>query len=656
MHYRAEIDGLRALAVIPVILFHAGFSLFGGGFVGVDVFFVISGYLITSILLKELSNESYSLAIFYQRRARRILPALFFVALACIPFAWFWLPPKDMLDFAQSLAAVSIFSSNLYFLSESNYFDIEVELKPLLHTWSLAVEEQYYVFFPLLLVLIWRVRMRAMTPTLLLLAGLSLYFAQWTAYNYPKAGFYLLPTRGWELLIGSLVAISAFKGNMPRWIKPQLNGLLSLCGLAFIVIAVFIFDKHTPFPSVYALLPTTGTALIILFATKGTLTNKLLANGLLVKLGLISYSAYLVHQPLFAFTRHRSLGEPSIGLMLSLGFGSFVAAYFIWKYIEQPFRTNQQIISGKKLLLSGVFIIVGLFAFGMAAIATDGFSGRYSKHQLTQYLEAMAHELTWHGCNFDKCDSKHTSKAKIVLIGDSHAASLAPSLSNAFSSPITKFKWRTNPGCPPLIGFYASNTHSNQCSRQNHELINLLTKSDQVEWIIVSAQWALYASGKGFDNSLAGHETGALNYYYQDINNKTRESWLREQAVINGYIDYISQLLDTGKKVLVVDQIPVAGWHVPNRYLKLANLGQLNNENFRYPLTAYQNHTAALSKFRALAHTNLFWAEPSKLLCKDGIWCETSQLPKLLYSDTNHLSRDGADLVTPVVANIIWAN
>ena len=253
MHYRAEIDGLRALAVIPVILFHAGFSLFGGGFVGVDVFFVISGYLITSILLKELNNNSYSLVNFYQRRARRILPALFFVALACIPFAWFWLPPKDMLDFAQSLAAVSIFSSNLYFLSESNYFDIEVELKPLLHTWSLAVEEQYYVFFPLLLALIWRVRKQAVTPTLLILAGLSLYFAQWTAYNYPKAGFYLLPTRGWELLIGSLVAISAFKGNMPRWIKPQLNGLLSLCGLAFIVIAVFIFDKHTPFPSVYAL-------------------------------------------------------------------------------------------------------------------------------------------------------------------------------------------------------------------------------------------------------------------------------------------------------------------------------------------------------------------------------------------------------------------
>ena len=656
MHYRAEIDGLRALAVIPVILFHAGFSLFGGGFVGVDVFFVISGYLITSILLKELNNNSYSLANFYQRRARRILPALFFVALACIPFAWFWLPPKDMLDFAQSLAAVSIFSSNLYFLSESNYFDIEVELKPLLHTWSLAVEEQYYVFFPLLLALIWRVRKQAVTPTLLILAGLSLYFAQWTAYNYPKAGFYLLPTRGWELLIGSLVAISAFKGNMPRWIKPQLNGLLSLCGLAFIVIAVFIFDKHTPFPSVYALLPTTGTALIILFATKGTLTNKLLANGLLVKLGLISYSAYLVHQPLFAFTRHRSLGEPSIGLMLSLGFGSFVAAYFIWKYIEQPFRTNHQIISGKKLLLSGVFIIVGLFAFGIAAIATDGFSGRYSKQQLTHYQVAMSHEFAWNGCNFDECKSNHTDKAKIVLIGDSHAASLAPSLSTAFSTPLTKFAWSTMAGCPPLMDFYVSNTQSNECSIAHHSISQFLIHSDDVEWVILSAQWSLYSLGHGFSNSLGGYETGALNYYYKDSNHDSRDSQQRSQDVIKGYIEYVSKLLDAGKKVIIIDQIPVAGWHIPNRYLKLAKLGQLKDENLRYPLTDFQDHTAELAKFRALNHPALFWAEPFKMLCKDEVWCDTSQLPKLYYSDSSHLSMAGAELLIPSIRKIIDNN
>lgn len=654
MHYRAEIDGLRALAVIPVILFHAGFSFFGGGFVGVDVFFVISGYLITSILLKDLAKDTYSLAVFYQRRARRILPALFFVALICIPFAWFWLPPKDMLDFAQSLSSVSIFSSNLYFLSESNYFDIEVELKPLLHTWSLAVEEQYYVFFPLLLALIWRIRKQAVAPTLLILAGLSLYFSQWASYHYPKAGFYLLPTRGWELLMGSLVAISAFNGGVSNWIKPRFNSLLSLFGLAFLLLSIVIYDKHTPFPSIYALLPTVGTALIIMFATKGTLTNSLLSNTVLVKLGLISYSAYLVHQPLFAFARHRSLGEPGLSLIVALGLVSFVAAYFIWKYIEQPFRRSANPTSGKKLLTLGSTILIAFFAFGMLGIITDGFSGRYNNQQLAQYQTAAVHNFEWQGCNFNVCTNNIT--ADIVLIGDSHAASLAPSLSAAFDSSKKKFEWRTNPGCPPLIGFYVSNTQSDQCSRNNEAINALLNASDAAEWVIVSAQWSLYSSGKGFNNSLGGHETGAMNYYYQDISNSKRTSREREKDVVNGYIEYISQLLRAGKKVIVIDQIPVAGWNIPNRYLKLAQLDELTDENFRYPLAVYKKHTAALRKFRALTHKNLYWAQPKHILCKDNSWCNTSQLPKLLYSDTNHLSKAGADLLAPAIEDIIQAH
>ena len=655
MHYRAEIDGLRALAVIPVILYHAGFSSFSGGFIGVDVFFVISGYLITSILLKELANDTYSLNVFYQRRARRILPALFFVALMCIPFAWLWLPPKDMLDFAQSLSSVSIFASNLYFLSESNYFDIEVELKPLLHTWSLAVEEQYYVLFPLLLALIWRVRKQAITPTLLILAGLSLYFAQWTVYHYPKAGFYLLPTRGWELLIGSFIAMSAFKGGLSHYIKVHFNGPLSLCGLGFLLASIFLFDKHTPFPSVYTLLPTVGTALIIMFATKGTLTNRLLSNTGLVKLGLISYSAYLVHQPLFSFARHRSLGEPDLSLMVALGLASFVAAYFIWKYVEQPFRkSTSPEPQAKKLLILGTCIVIAFFAFGMAAILTDGFTSRYNKQQLANYNAATNTNFKWQGCNFDSCTSNFS--ADIVLIGDSHAASLAPSLSTAFSSSLETFEWHTNPNCPPLMDFYVSNTQSDQCSRINKGRRERLDSSDAAEWVILSAQWSLYSSGKGFDNSLGGHETGAMNYYFQDISNNRRASQKREKEVVNGYIEYVSQLLGVGKKVIVIDQIPVAGWNIPNRYLKLAQLGELRDENFRYPLLVYQQHTAALEKFRSLTHKNLYWAQPKQILCKDQSWCNTSQLPKLLYNDTNHLSKAGADIVAPVVIDIIQAN
>ncbi|MGL4603794.1 MAG: acyltransferase family protein [Iodobacter sp.] len=213
MKYRREIDGLRALAVLPVILFHAGFETFSGGFVGVDIFFVISGYLITTIILSELEQDKFSIVNFYERRARRILPVLFLVMLVCIPFAWLYLLPGDMKDFSQSLVAVSVSASNILFWRESGYFDTAAELKPLLHTWSLAVEEQYYFLFPLFLMLFWKLGKRWIVVTLGLLFVISLTVAQWAAYAKPTAAFFLLPTRGWELLIGAFAAFYLAHAN-----------------------------------------------------------------------------------------------------------------------------------------------------------------------------------------------------------------------------------------------------------------------------------------------------------------------------------------------------------------------------------------------------------------------------------------------------------
>ena len=206
MKYRKEIDGLRALAIIPVILFHAGFKVFEGGFIGVDVFFVISGYLITTIILSDIESGKFSISNFYERRARRILPALFFIMLCCLPFAWFVLTPNHLKDFYQSLTAVSVFSSNILFWKESGYFDTATELKPLIHTWSLAVEEQYYILFPLLLVMLWKLRKQLILGSLIAITVISLFLAQWGAYNKPSATFFLLPTRSWELAIGALIA------------------------------------------------------------------------------------------------------------------------------------------------------------------------------------------------------------------------------------------------------------------------------------------------------------------------------------------------------------------------------------------------------------------------------------------------------------------
>ena len=206
MKYRPEIDGLRALAVVPVILFHAGFEYFRGGFVGVDVFFVISGYLITTIIVSEQEAGTFSLLNFYERRARRILPALFLVMLVSTIAAYFWLAAPDLKDFSRSLMAVSVYLSNFLFLQETGYWDTEGELKPLLHTWSLAVEEQYYLLFPPFLMLMWRYRKRWMFGSILVIGVISLLASQWGSHRFPSANFFLLPTRAWELAIGAGIA------------------------------------------------------------------------------------------------------------------------------------------------------------------------------------------------------------------------------------------------------------------------------------------------------------------------------------------------------------------------------------------------------------------------------------------------------------------
>lgn len=237
MKYRAEIDGLRALAVVPVILFHAGFELFSGGFVGVDVFFVISGYLITTILIEDIENQRFSIVNFYERRARRILPALFFVMLCCLPLAWMLLLPNQMKDFAQSLVAVSLFASNILFWRESDYFSAAAEDKPLLHTWSLAVEEQYYILFPVFLFLAWRFGKNRVFWMVVVFAAISLALSEWGWRNRPVANFYLAPTRAWELLAGSIAAFIVQKRGVEK------NNTFALLGLVAIIFSIFAYDE-----------------------------------------------------------------------------------------------------------------------------------------------------------------------------------------------------------------------------------------------------------------------------------------------------------------------------------------------------------------------------------------------------------------------------
>jgi peptidoglycan/LPS O-acetylase OafA/YrhL len=435
VRYRPEIDGLRAVAVIPVILYHAGFEPFSGGFIGVDVFFVLSGYLITSILLGERESGKFSLVGFYERRARRILPALFFVMAVSIPFAWAYLWPQDLKDFSQSIVAVSAFASNFLFWTESDYFDTAAELKPLLHTWSLAVEEQFYVLFPLFLMVTWRLGKRQISFLVVAVAAISLVAAEWASVKFPSASFYLLPTRAWELLLGALVAFYMFR-------KTDIcgNQSLSVLGLAVLAFSILTFDEQTPFPGLIALIPTIGVVFIVINTREGMLVHKALSNRLLVGVGLISYSAYLWHQPIFAFSQHRSIDEPTVEFLISLILLTFALSWVSWRFVERPFRDKRR-FTRKQIFVFAVSVSGLFMLIGAVGHALNGFPGRFEYPSLPNYVFdnralqrdswSLLRELSRdenYGVDNSPFDNQswfsETESPKILLVGNSHSKDL----------------------------------------------------------------------------------------------------------------------------------------------------------------------------------------------------------------------------------------
>ncbi|MEO1020870.1 MAG: acyltransferase, partial [Pseudomonadota bacterium] len=330
LNYRPDIDGLRALAVLAVVFYHAGFDIVGGGFVGVDVFFVISGYLITSIIMKDIqSADGFSIAKFYERRARRIFPALFAVIFASSIAAFFILTPLELDRFARSAIAATLFVSNIFFRYQTGYFAGDADEQPLLHTWSLAVEEQFYIFFPLFLMFVHRFLPRRISLLVLLVAIVSLAMALVGIRFSTAAAFYLAPPRAWELMLGALLALGAVPTL--RWRLGR--ELVAIVGLAAIAWSVTRFDEATIFPGFAALLPTFGTAALI-WAGMGpgtSLVNRLLSQKPLVFVGLISYSLYLWHWPLIVFHEFSVAHRPSPRELLVILAISFVLAIISWR-------------------------------------------------------------------------------------------------------------------------------------------------------------------------------------------------------------------------------------------------------------------------------------------------------------------------------------
>ena len=369
MSYRPDIDGLRAVAVLAVVLNHAGFGLLPGGFLGVDVFFVISGFLITGIIEREFSSGSFSLVAFYERRVRRILPALGVVIVAVTPAAWTILTPAQLKQYGQSVASVAVFSSNLLFWQQSGYFDVAAELKPLLHTWSLAVEEQFYLFFPLLLVVLLRLGKRARGVALSSLIIGSLVFAQVGANAQWTSNFYLLPSRAWELLLGAALALLGVRAGPGS--AGRAREAVSFLALIALVGSLVLLTEHDPLPGVLSLVPVGATVALLWSSGPETLAYRVLTLKPLVTVGLMSYSIYLWHQPLFVLARHATrsdLGAPLAAILVGV---TVALSSITYRFVERPFRRKYW-LSRQRIFLLGAILSAGFLAFGAAAQVSGG--------------------------------------------------------------------------------------------------------------------------------------------------------------------------------------------------------------------------------------------------------------------------------------------
>jgi peptidoglycan/LPS O-acetylase OafA/YrhL len=644
LRHRREIDGLRALAVLPVLFFHAGSSTFSGGFVGVDVFFVISGYLITSMILAELVDGRFSFARFYERRARRILPALVLVVSATIPAAWLWLPPDRLLEYARSLAGVGLMASNVVFWSESGYFGSAAELQPLLHTWSLAIEEQYYVLFPVALLLLWRFG-RARVEVVLWVGTLaSLILAHLLAGRSPAATFFLLPTRAWELLLGALTASYLFHRGPPN---TRLAPALGVVGLAMLCTSILVFDEHTPFPSAYALLPTLATVLIIVCARPGTAAGALLSTTPLVAVGLISYSAYLWHQPVLAFLRTRTLGEPSdvamgTGLALSL-----VAAALSWRYVEQPFRDRSR-FTRRQVLTGALIASLTLVAFGAVGALNEGFPGRFGlSEQLVKSFELSRRKEACYGRETVEetvegaCRLGRDGLAPSFLVaGDSHALSLFDAFHEAASSAGRAGIFVAVSGCTPLLGIHAlrKGQEKVRCFDVNNAVRDLVER-EAIADIYFVARWNYYTVG--------GYEGRGFSHI--GLTPSTTRSPANSQRAFQ---EGLARTLDTyrrlGVTVHAVEQVPLQRFDAKTLYYQMAASGyaaapdeairrlSVNREDHRR-LSRYVLDT--FSSNQAAGQLNVVKVAPA--LCDDEV-CPFGAADRSFYFDDNHLSVEGA--------------
>jgi peptidoglycan/LPS O-acetylase OafA/YrhL len=638
--YRPDIDGLRALSIVAVVLHHFDLPFFGGGFVGVDVFFVISGYLITSIVLADIRNGSFSFARFYERRARRLLPTLSIVLLTTFLVAVVVLTPQDVQVFSRSMFYALIFAANLFFAEQGGYFSASLENAPLLHTWSLAVEEQFYIVWPIILLTLARAAPRLTLPITALLLALSFGAALMLGDSHGSGAFFYPHTRAWELLVGCSLAL-----GLPR-MRRGLAGASGVLGLGLILFAIFAYDDQTIFPGWATLAPVLGAALVIWSGMdSATRVSQALGKRPFVFVGLVSYAWYLWHWPLLVLYRYKVERALDLSETCGLILLSFALAVASWRFLEQPVRhgtfwRRRPVAVGAAS--AAVAILIGLAASGHA---TEGFIGRYpaAMQELTRKRLASRAE--------DKACPRQTAEAlaegrlcrvwdagaaapSLLLWGDSHASVMRPLFRDMAQATNVSVTYVGTAACPPLIGVGRNRgTENETCKKLNAAVARLLEQGEFRDVVLV-ARWNYY---------VLGDDTGAIadsSHFLRDA--QTGEASLDENRSVmeRSLPRTVAAIAASGARAWIVMEPPYVGYDVPNRMARAVMRGEQPDRLFA--IDASENNRRSQFIRKAIAGLPVSIIDPASAMC-EGTHCLAAAGGKPLYFDDNHLSVYGTE-------------
>jgi peptidoglycan/LPS O-acetylase OafA/YrhL len=641
MDYRKDIDGLRAIAVMPVIFYHAGFASFSGGFLGVDVFFVISGFLITTILLDELNNQKFSIVNFYERRARRILPALFLVLFVTTLVGYIFMPPIEFRGYAQSVVSVVAFMSNIFFYLEIDYFSLAAEEMPLLHTWSLAIEEQYYLFFPPLLYVIWKYSKQLIMPLFISLFVLSIAHMLWlNNSNNPSASFYWIFPRIWELMAGSLCA---YWGR-----QKENNGVLANIGFGVLLVCIFSWSKELSHPGTFTILPVIGTCLIILYSHKGCLTYKVLSHKSLVGIGLISYSLYLWHQPIFAFISMKSIGKPNPIIILFGLFFTFFLAWLTYKYVETPFRNRREF--NRNFILSSSAVLLTAFGFaGLYGHFMGGLPDRFDS--LTFYDNTMKSSPKRSHCHSDDKNyiapvnacSYFNDKISWASFGDSHIVEPTFALAEILEAQGVGVRHHSYSGCSPALNYKINGKEL--CTQWLNETLSYLENDTSITHVLLGFRYSTYIYRENLSAYPRVPKDVDLNI--SSINSLSENEKL--ELYWQSLQEIITRLLESNKTIWLLDPIPELPMHIGKAVLTYSIFGGgriLDDLTLATSKEYYlKRHKFILERLDALSYNDKLIRIPVyDLICSD-LGCPAVIENSALYFDDNHLSVEGSRIL-----------